>query len=128
TGQVGAFGHSAEPAPPEDLVAPAEPSGPNGIPIVVLTLGSSQVLFDARQQAPAIRESIRLIDVAPEREDVLSVAVAEAVAGRGIDGRFPEHERSSTELDDIPRVAKADLTEVALQDDHMCLDVVETAE
>jgi hypothetical protein len=128
TGQVGAFGQPAEPAPPEDLVPPAEPNGANGVPIVVLTMGSSQVLLDALQQAPAIRESIRLIDVAPEREDVLSVAVAEAVAGRGIDGGSPDHERSPMELDDIPGVAKADLTGVALQDDHISLDVVETAE
>ena len=127
TGQVGAFGQPAELAP-EDLLPPAEPNGANSVPIVVLTMGSSQALFDALQQAPAIRESIRLIDVGPEREDVLSVAVAEAVAGRGIDGGSPDHERSPMELDDIPGVAKADLTGVALHDDHMSLDVVETAE
>jgi hypothetical protein len=128
TGQVGAFGQAAELAPPDEVAPPAEPNGANGVPIVVLTLGSSQALFDALQQAPAIRENIRLIDVAPEREDVLSVAVAEAVASRRLDGESAESERSRMELDDIPGVAKADLTGVALHDDHMSLDVVETAE
>jgi hypothetical protein len=124
-GQIGALGQPAALAPPDGARSPAEPSEANGVPIVVLTLGSSQALFDALQQTPAMRESIRLIDVAPERTDVLSVA--DAIAIRGLDGETWQR-RSGTELDDVPGVAKAGLTSLALHDDHLSLDVVETVE
>jgi hypothetical protein len=133
-GQIGAFGQSPELAPSGDLQPRAEPNGANGVngvPIVMLTLGSSQALLDALQQAPAIRESIRLIDVGPERADALSVTVADAVAIRGLDGEPWQHARSSIdrlELDEIPGAWKADITNLALHDDQMSLDVVETAE
>jgi hypothetical protein len=97
------------------------------VPIVLLTLGSSQALIDALQQSPTMRESIRLIDIAQERADALSVSIADAI--RGLDGEPWEHERSSTdrpELDDIGGVSKADLANLTLQGDQMSLDVVET--
>ena len=61
----------------------------------------------------------------------LSVSIADAVAIRGLDGEPWEHERSRTErpeLDDVASAAKADLASLALHDEHMNLDVVETAE
>jgi len=131
TGQIGGLGRPAELAPSRDLQPPAEPNGTNGLPIVMLTLGSSQALLDALQQAPAIRESIRLIDVGQERADALPLAIADAVATRGLDGEPWEHERSRTErpeLDEIPGASKADFASLALHDDQMSLDVVETAE
>jgi hypothetical protein len=131
SGQIGALGQPHELTPAGDLQPRAEPNGANGFPIVMLTLGSSQVLLDALQQAPAIRESIRLIDVGQERADALSVTVADAVAIRGLDGEPWQHARSGMdrlELDDIPGAWKADLTSLALHDDQMSLDVVEAAE
>jgi hypothetical protein len=131
SGQVGALGRAPELAPFDDLRPPAEQNGANGPPIVMLTLGSSQVLLDALQQAPAIRESIRLIDVGQERADTLSATIADAVAIRGLDGEPSQHARSDmdrVELDDIAGAAKVGLTGLALHDDQMSLDVVETAE
>lgn len=131
SGQVGALGRAPELAPFDDLRPQAEQNGANGPPIVMLTLGSSQVLIDALQQAPAIRESIRLIDVGQERADSLSVTIADAVAIRGLEGETWQHARSEmdrVELDDIAGASKAGLTGLALHDDQMSLDVVETAE
>ena len=131
TGQIGPLGWPAELALSGDLQSPAGPNGANGFPIVMLTLGSSQALFDAQQQAPAIRESIRLIDVGQERGDAMSVAVADAVASRELDAEPWQHERSRTErpeLDDVSSAAKADLVSLALHDEQMNLDVVETVE
>jgi hypothetical protein len=131
SGQIGALGRPPEPAPADELQPPAEPNGTNALPIVMLTLGSSQVLLDALQQAPAIRESIRLIDVGQERADTLSVTIADAVAIRGLDGETWQHARSEMdriELDDIPGASKAGLASLVLHDDQMSLDVVETAE
>lgn len=131
TGQIGALGQPPELTPPGDAQRLTEQNGANGFPIVVLTLGSSQALLDALQQSPAVRESIRLIDVAPDGEDAQPVSIADAVAMRGLDGEPWEHDRSSTErpeLDDIGSASKTDLTSLALHDDHMNLDVVETAE
>jgi hypothetical protein len=131
SGQIGALGQPPELAPPGVLQARAEPNGANSFPIVMLTLGSSQALLDALQQAPAIRESIRLIDVGPERADALSVTIADAVASRGLDGESWQHARSGMdrlELDEIPGAWKAELTNLALHDDQMSLDVVETAD
>jgi hypothetical protein len=131
TGQVGGLGRPPELAASDDLQPPAEPNGANGFPIVMLTLGSSQALLDALQQSPTMRESIRLIDIGQEKDDPLSVSIADAVAIRGLDGEPWQHARADMdrlELDDIPGAAKTDLTSLALHDDQMSLDVVETAE
>jgi hypothetical protein len=131
TGQVGPLGRPPELAPPDDVQRPAEQNGTNAFPIVVLTLGNSQMLLDALQQSPTMRESIRLIEVGEERPDALSVSIADAVAIRGLDGEPWEHDRSGMELpvlDDIAGDSKTDLPSVALHDDQMNLDVVETAE
>jgi hypothetical protein len=130
-GQIGPIGRPPELTPPEELQRPVEQNGANGFPIVVLTLGNSQMLLDALQQSPTMRESIRLIEVGEERPDTLSVSVADAVALRGVDGEAWEHDRSGTELpvlDDIAGVTKTDVASVALHDDQMNLDVVETAD
>ncbi len=130
-GPVGPVGRAPELALADDLQPPAGPNGANALPIVMLTLGSSQALLDALQQAPAIRESIRLIDVGPERTDTLSVTIADAVAIHGLDGEPSQQERADMdrlELDDISGASKAGLTTLALHDDQMSLDVVETAE
>jgi hypothetical protein len=131
SGQIGPIGRAPELALAEDLQPPAGPNGANALPIVMLTLGSSQALLDALQQAPAIRESIRLIDVGPERTDTLSVTIADAVAVHGLDGEPSQQERAEMdrlELDEISGTSKAGLTPLALHDDQMSLDVVETAE
>jgi hypothetical protein len=131
TGQIGPLGWPAELALSGDLQTPAGPNGANGLPIVMLTLGSSQALFDALQQAPAIRESIRLIDVGQERGDAISVAVADAVVSRELEAEPWQQERSRAErpeLDDVSSAAKADLVSLALHDEQMSLDVVETVE
>jgi hypothetical protein len=131
TGQVGGLGRPPEPATSDDLQPPAEPNGANVFPIVMLTLGSSQALLDALQQSPTMRESIRLIDIGQEKDDALSVSIADAVVIRGLDGEPWQHARAGMdrlELDDISGAAKADLTSLALHDDQMSLDVVETAE
>jgi hypothetical protein len=131
SGQIGAIGRTPELAPSDDLQPPAGPNGANAPPIVMLTLGSSQALLDALQQAPTIRESIRLIDVGQERADSLSVTIADAAAIHGLDGEPSQHARSDMdrlELDDIPGASKAELTTLALHDDQMSLDVVETVE
>jgi hypothetical protein len=131
SGQIGTIGRTPELAPSDDLQPPAGPNGANALPIVMLTLGSSQALLDALQQAPAIRESIRLIDVGQERADTLSVTIADAVAIHGLDGEPSQHARSDMdrlELDDIPGASKVELTTLALHDDQMSLDVVETVE
>jgi hypothetical protein len=130
-GQIGPIGRPPELTPPEELQRPVEQNGANGFPIVVLTLGNSQMLLDALQQSPTMRESIRLIEVGEERPDTLSVSIADAVALRAVDGEPWEHDRSGTELpvlDDIAGVTKTDVASVALHDDQMNLDVVETAD
>jgi hypothetical protein len=130
-GQIGPLGRPPEFTPPDELLRPVEQNGANGFPIVVLTLGNSQVLLDALQQSPTMRESIRLIEVGEERADALSVSIADAVAARGLDGEAWEHDRSGTELpvlDDIAGATKTDVVSVALHDDQMNLDVVETAD
>jgi hypothetical protein len=130
-GPIGPVGRAPELALADDLQPPAGPNGANALPIVMLTLGSSQALLDALQQAPTIRESIRLIDVGPERTDTLSVTIADAVAIHGLDGGPSQQERAEmdrVELDDISGASKAGLTTLALHDDQMSLDVVETAE
>lgn len=131
SGQIGALGRPPEPMPTGDLPPSAETSGANVFPIVVLTLGGSQVLLDALQQSPTMRDSIRLIDVGPERADPLSLSIANAVAIRGLDGEPLQHARSGMdrlELDDIPGAWKADSTSLALPDDQMSLEVVETVD
>jgi hypothetical protein len=130
-GQIGPIGRPPELTPADELQRPIEQNGANAFPIVVLTLGNSQMLLDALQQSPTMRESIRLIEVGEERPDTLSVSVADAVAIRGVDGEAWEHDRSGTELpvlDDIAGVTKTDVASVALHDDQMNLDVVETAD
>jgi hypothetical protein len=131
TGQIGALGQPPELAPAGDAQRLTEQNGANGFPIVVLTLGSSQALLDALQQTPTMRESIRLIDVGQDRADATLVSIADAVAIRGLDGEPWERDRSSTErseLDDIGGALKTDFTSLALHDDHMNLDIVETAD
>ncbi len=91
SGQIGALGQPPELAPfggqaPFGGPKTTEQSSSSGFPIVVLTLGSSQVLIDAMQQSPAMKDSIRLIDIAPEGADSLPVSIAEAVAHGGLDG------------------------------------------
>jgi hypothetical protein len=130
-GQIGPLGRLPELTPPDELQRPIEQNGANAFPIVVLTLGNSQLLFDALQQSPTMRESIRLIEVGEERPDALSVSIADAVAVRGLDGDPWAHDRSDTELpvlDDVAGATKTDVASVALQDDQMDLDVVETAD
>jgi hypothetical protein len=119
TGQIGAIGRPPELATSHDLQPPTEPTGAAAFPIVMLTLGSSQVLLDALQQSPAMRESIRLIDVAQETTDPMSVSIADAVAMRGFDGEPWEQGRSRTErleLDDMPGPSKADFASLALHE------------
>ena len=83
-------------------------------------------------RAPAIRESIRLIDVGPERTDALSVSIADAVAIRGLDGEPSQQDASGAWIawswTTSPAPPRPDLTSLALHDDQMSLDVVETAE
>jgi hypothetical protein len=130
-GQIGPLGRPPDLTPPDELQRPIEQNGANAFPIVVLTLGNSQLLFDALQQSPTMRESIRLIEVGEERPDALSVSIADAVAVRGLDGDPWAHDRSDTELpvlDDVAGATKTDVASVPLQDDQMDLDVVETAD
>jgi hypothetical protein len=130
-GQINAMGPPVQPMLPGVLPPPTEQNGTSSLPIVVLTLGSSQVLLDALQRSPTIRESIRLIDVGQDKADAASVSIADAVAIRGLDGEPGDRERSSMErpeLDDIAGPSKVESASLALHDDQMNLDVVETAD
>ena len=86
TGQVGGIGPPNELSLFTDPQSPGESSAAKSLPIVMLTLGSSQALLDAIQQAPSIRESIRLIDVQDHME-TSTASIADAVRaldeGRG---------------------------------------------
>jgi len=134
-GQMGAFGQPLRGAI-DGLPQPNGPSrsfeqaGSISFPIVVLTLGTSQVLADAMQQSPAMRDSIRLIDVAPDGAESAPVSIAEAVGGldgeRAWDSGGLEAPRS--ELDEVAGATIADPGDSTLDRDSMDLDVVETAE
>jgi hypothetical protein len=131
TGQIGALGRLPELALPDEVQRPFEQNGTSAFPIVVLTLGSSQVLLDALRQSPSMRETVRLIDVRQDGTDAAPVSIADAVAIRGLDGEPSEHDQSDTErreLDDVAGASKKDPTSLALHDDQMNLDVVETAD
>jgi hypothetical protein len=131
-GQIGALARPPESGPNPALGAtrPAEQNG-NGFPIVVLTLGTSQVLMDALQQSPGMNDSIRLIDIVPDGADSSPVSIADAVAIRGLEGDSWEHDGSAAEqaeLDDIGGTEAGDPASLASQHDPMNLDVVETEE
>jgi hypothetical protein len=131
TGQIGALGRPPELALPDEMPRPFEQNGTNAFPIVVLTLGNSQVLLDALRQSPTMRESVRLIDVRQDETDAAPVSIADAVAIRGLDGEPLDDDQSGTErreLDDVAGASKKDFTSLALHDDQMNLDVVETAD
>ncbi|HEX5079810.1 MAG TPA: hypothetical protein VFV80_11725 [Geminicoccaceae bacterium] len=126
-GQIGALEQAPE-LTPAGLPRP-EQNGTGSFPIVVLTLGSPQVLLDALQQAPTMRESVRLIDIVPD-SDPTPVPIADAVAVRGLDGESWQHDGSAVqqpELEQIEAASSTDFKAVALHDEQMSLDVVETA-
>ena len=134
--QIGALGQPPERAPfagPTSFGAPsraAEQSGSNGFPIVVLTLGSSQALIDAMKQSPAMKDSIRLIDIAPDGTDSQPVSVAEAVASGGLDGDG-EAEGLGVARPELDEVASASIRasgDLAFDRDPLDLDGVETAD
>lgn len=135
TGQIGALARPADLASLGGLPSfggtsrPAEQNGANGFPIVVLTLGSAPVLIDALQQSAAMKESIRVIDIVPDQAANPPVSIAEAVAIHGLDGDGSwEHEGGDRpELDEIGGASTTDASSLALHDDRMSLDVVETA-
>ncbi len=116
TGQIGALAR-----PPESGLNPVlgatRPAEQNGIPIVVLTLGTSQVLMDALQQSPGMKDSIRLIDIVPDGADSSPLSIADAVAIRGLEGDPWEHDGSAAEqaeLDDIAGTEAGDPASLAI--------------
>jgi hypothetical protein len=132
-GQIGALGQPLEWAAfgaqaPFGGQRPAEPSSSNGFPIVVLTLGSSQVLIDAMQQSPAMKDSIRLIDIAPSGADGLPASIADVVTSGGLDdggweGDGPGAARQ--ELDEVASASTRASGDFALERDPLDLDRVE---
>jgi hypothetical protein len=132
-GQIGALGQPLERAAfgaqaPFGGQRPAEPSSSNGFPIVVLTLGTSQVLIDAMQQSPAMKDSIRLIDIAPSGADGLPASIADVVTSGGLDdggweGDGPGAARQ--ELDEVASASTRASGDFALERDPLDLDRVE---
>ena len=126
SGQIGHFAQSSEPNPLADPTRTAEPNASSTFPVVVLALGNSQALLDALQQSPVMKENVRLIDIVPD--GVVPMSIADAVALQGLEEEAweqGEHDEVA-HLDEIGGVSTTDPAGLALNEEPMSLDVVET--
>jgi hypothetical protein len=90
------------------------------------------VLIDAMQQSPTMKDSIRVVDIAPEGADSQPVSIAEAVAHGGLDGgdTWGADGLGGTrpELDEVAGASIRASGDLAFEHDPLDLDRVETAD